>query len=172
MKAEEPLTVFVYGTLKPGGRFWEKYCAGRVVESKRARVRGRLFHLRKAGYPAMAEDTTHDPRDQTAAGWVRGWWLVLKSETALRGLDELEGYRPGREPQENEYQRVRRECFAEIEDSKLKIQHQPDPESQSGPSLGEAWVYVMTPDWITRLSGALVKDGEWDEKKTPKLWDI
>ncbi len=36
IKFSEELRVFVYGTLKPGEANYQKYCAGKVVEAKRA----------------------------------------------------------------------------------------------------------------------------------------
>ena len=45
------IDVFVYGTLRPGGRFHERYCRG-VCAIEPASVRGRLEQL-PAGYPMV-----------------------------------------------------------------------------------------------------------------------
>jgi gamma-glutamylcyclotransferase (GGCT)/AIG2-like uncharacterized protein YtfP len=46
------IDVFVYGTLRPGGCFHERYCAG-VAAIEPAIVRGRIAHL-PAGYPMLS----------------------------------------------------------------------------------------------------------------------
>ncbi len=51
-----PLRVFVYGTLKRGGRNHDAYCRGLIV-AQPARVLGRLYHL-PAGYPMLAVPDT------------------------------------------------------------------------------------------------------------------
>jgi gamma-glutamylcyclotransferase (GGCT)/AIG2-like uncharacterized protein YtfP len=39
------INVFAYGTLKPGEANYQKYCAGKVVEVKRAIANGKLYDL-------------------------------------------------------------------------------------------------------------------------------
>jgi gamma-glutamylcyclotransferase (GGCT)/AIG2-like uncharacterized protein YtfP len=53
----DTINIFVYGTLKPGESNYQQYCAGRVLEAKRAIAFGQLFAL-PFGYPAMTEENT------------------------------------------------------------------------------------------------------------------
>jgi gamma-glutamylcyclotransferase (GGCT)/AIG2-like uncharacterized protein YtfP len=131
------LRVFVYGTLKPGGYYWPRYAEGKVAAHQPARVRGLLYHLHP-GYPGLAE----------GEGWARGVLLTLKDESALRGMDELEGYAPDRPAPENDYQRHRVECWDE-----------------AGRSLGEVWVYLMLPDKIRELGGVPVEGETWNDPR-------
>jgi gamma-glutamylcyclotransferase (GGCT)/AIG2-like uncharacterized protein YtfP len=165
MNKQNDLAVFVYGTLMPGERSWAEHCEGRVVEMKRARVRGRLYDLKAAGYPAMAMEEGNSKfkiedskmMSEAGDGWVKGWWLRLKDEAALRGLDAWEGYEEGRLYSENEYERVRVECWGEEKkDFTTEL-----AENRSGESLGEAWVYVMGVEKIAALEGVEVPGGEW-----------
>jgi gamma-glutamylcyclotransferase (GGCT)/AIG2-like uncharacterized protein YtfP len=110
------LRVFVYGTLKPGERNFERYCADFAVVSEPALARGYLFDL-PMGYPAMT----------AGAGWVHGFVLSFEDPAALAVLDELEGYLPDRPEAENEYYRAAVETYT--------------PERQP---LGPAWAYLMT----------------------------
>lgn len=131
------LRVFVYGTLKPGGHYWPRYAEGKVAAHQPARVRGLLYHLRP-GYPGLVE----------GKGWAQGILLTLKDEAALHGMDELEGYAPGRPEAENDYQRRRVECWDE-----------------AGRSLGEVWVYLMLPDKIHELGGVPVEGETWNDPR-------
>jgi gamma-glutamylcyclotransferase (GGCT)/AIG2-like uncharacterized protein YtfP len=107
--------VFVYGTLKRGGRFHDRHCAG-VVAVEEATVRGTLGEL--GGYPMLdvfggdvlavgTAEPLADVRVQEATAArsssppfgveVRGELLVFDDPaTRLPALDELEGFRPGR----------------------------------------------------------------------------
>ena len=135
-KAADLLWVFVYGTLKPGEANYEFYCASDVVDAKKAWVRGQLYSLPQ-GYPAM---TTGD-------GWVKGYLFTL-DETAMVGLDYLEGYTPdgcenlhSDNDFEEEYTRQRTTVF-----------------DLTGQPMGEAWVYVMgqPPD-----GAVFLPEGNW-----------
>ena len=207
VKKGEELAVFVYGTLMPGGRAWAERCEGRVVGMRRARVRGRLFDLRLAGYPAVAwemqnvecrmqnskcksgegaereaEVRERGLKHRATAGWVRGWRLALRDAGVLRGLDAGEGYVEGRarstdstsSPQassgraysENEYERVRVECFAEENSNdEIRITKEAGKNKKRGKKgsarLGGAWVYVMRAERIAELGGVEVPGGEW-----------
>jgi gamma-glutamylcyclotransferase (GGCT)/AIG2-like uncharacterized protein YtfP len=125
--------VFVYGTLKPGEANYQKYCAGKVVNAECATTRGQLFAL-SVGYPAM---TLGDSQ-------VYGYLLSFADLRILSRLDELEDYHPTRQISENLYSRQEVEVFnlQEI-------------------SLGWAWVYLMTLDRVSQLSGFLQPDGWW-----------
>jgi gamma-glutamylcyclotransferase (GGCT)/AIG2-like uncharacterized protein YtfP len=136
------LRLFVYGTLKRGGRFHERYCQG-VLSIEAASVRGRVQQLAQ-GYVALVvpegtilaqgtADAAADARRQASVvaeakaadpTWsdVPGELLTFDDpQTRLSRLDRLEGFRPGAE---SLYRRVL-----------LPIRR------ASGSSLA-AWVYV------------------------------
>ncbi|MEH1998296.1 MAG: gamma-glutamylcyclotransferase [Nostoc sp.] len=125
--------VFVYGTLKPGEANYKRYCAGKVVDVKRAFVEGKLFAL-PMGYPAM---TLGDSQ-------VHGYLLSFPNSRILNELDVLEDYQPNRQTAENLYNRQIIEVY--------------QPQSLS---LGWAWVYLMTLERVEQLGGLLQPDGWW-----------
>ncbi|MEN8662306.1 MAG: gamma-glutamylcyclotransferase family protein [Lentimonas sp.] len=127
-------TVFVYGTLKPGGHYWARFCEGKVSEVLPAKIRGSLYDL-GVGYPGLVLD------DQ---GWVQGCLLMLPREADFQQLDVLEGYVPQREASKNEYVRLKVSCF--------------DPD---GESLGEFWAYEMTAATMKRHKTTLIENGNW-----------
>lgn len=127
--------VFVYGTLKPGGLYWSRFCEGRVRAVREARVRGRLYDL-DLGYPALRPGGSE---------WVTGVVLELADPEVLRGIDRLEGFVPGRDENQNEYTRCRAEAF--------------DP---GGEALGPVWIYKMDACKIEALGGRLIPDGVWE----------
>lgn len=128
--------LFVYGALKPGGRYWPAYCEGRVVASVPAMVRGRLYHL-SPGYPGFVPDPD---------SWTHGYVLYLRDMGTLRKIDQLEGYHPDLPEEECEYLRVRMPSF--------------DP---TGDPFEVVWVYVMRPETIRRLNGVPVLKNIWTE---------
>ncbi|OLP19700.1 hypothetical protein BST81_03940 [Leptolyngbya sp. 'hensonii'] len=134
---DEPLStllrVFVYGSLKPGGFYYDRYCAGKVIKAQPAIVPGCLYGL-PMGYPAMTE----------GAGTVHGVLLTFNDFGVLDNLDELEGYDPDLPSYENEYERR----WLEVFDSK-------------GESLGSAWAYVMKQQQAEQLGGTLIPKGNW-----------
>ncbi len=127
------LKVFVYGTLKPGESNYQRFCAGKVVEEKRAIAQGHLFAL-PFGYPAMT------PGD----GRVQGYLLTFADPEVLDALDRLEDYRPERPPEQNEYNRQLIEIF-----------------NLYGEPLETAWVYLMNFHLIRRYGGILLPSGWW-----------
>lgn len=127
------LKIFVYGTLKPGETNYQRYCAGKVVEAKRAIAFGQLFDL-PLGYPAM---TLGDSP-------VQGFLLTFADPTVLSILDELEDYDPQRLPEENEYYRQEIDIY-----------------SPTGQALGLAWVYLMTSKQVQYLEGIPIPSGWW-----------
>ncbi|MBD2725092.1 gamma-glutamylcyclotransferase [Nostoc sp. FACHB-892] len=133
IKFSDLVRVFVYGTLKPGEANYKKYCAGKVVNVKRAFVQGKLFAL-PMGYPAM---TLGDSQ-------VYGYLLSFSNPRVLNELDVLENYQPTRQPSENLYNRQTIEVY--------------EPESTS---LGWAWVYLMALEQVEQLEGFLQPDGWW-----------
>jgi gamma-glutamylcyclotransferase (GGCT)/AIG2-like uncharacterized protein YtfP len=84
--------VFVYGTLKPGGKYHQAYCGDRILRAEPAIAPGQLYDL-PLGYPAMA------PGGDTV--------LSFASASILPRLDELEDYSPAAPPEQNLYQRER-----------------------------------------------------------------
>ena len=80
--------VFVYGTLKPGGRYHSVAQRGGRFTSQEAYIEGfTLYHLEPEGYPAIV-------RNKGSRGQSRVYGNVFtfeKIEQALPFLDELEG---------------------------------------------------------------------------------
>ena len=127
------LKVFVYGTLKPGEVNYKRYCAGQVVEEKRAIALGQLFDL-PLGYPAMT------PGESPVQGFV----LTFTDPTLLSLLDKLEDYEPQRALEENEYYRQQIETY-----------------DFEGQTLGLAWAYLMTSEQVQRFQGVPILSGWW-----------
>ena len=132
------LRVFVYGTLKPGERYYPVYCEGRVKEVRRGWVKGQLYAL-ALGYPAMIADH----------GKVQGFLLTFADLSVLTNLDRLEGYQSEQVPELNEYQRQKIIVY-----------------DLSGKSLGKAWAYFMTLEKVKHLGGIRVTSGWWTENKS------
>jgi gamma-glutamylcyclotransferase (GGCT)/AIG2-like uncharacterized protein YtfP len=130
----ENIHVFVYGTLKPGGVNFDRYCGTRVVHSYRAYIYGELYDLPTLDYPGVIHGTNK----------VHGFVFAFADAKILLELDELESYDPLRSPTENDYHR------------KFIATHTPDLR----PSVS-AWAYFMNPDLVRRASGVLVPDGWW-----------
>lgn len=126
--------LFAYGTLKPGERAFDEFCAPYLVASQPGLAMGRLYHL-PLGYPAMTVDT----------GWVQGMLLTFSSAACLRAIDDFEEYYPDR-PEISAYQRDRYPIF----------------DSHRQP-LGTAWIYTMTCDRVATLGGQWLPLGNWSE---------
>lgn len=128
------LKVFVYGTLKPGEPYWDRYCEGKVWASVPAMVKGRLFHLPE-GYPALVSGGDE---------WAHGYLLYLKEDSALTAIDELEGFHPEKTVSECEYTREKIACF-----------------DTTGDPFEVAWTYLMDLDKIASLGGTPVPKNIW-----------
>lgn len=128
------LRFFVYGTLKPGEVNYNLYCAGKVVEAKKAIAFGQLFHL-PLGYPAMIPGES----------LVQGFLLTFVDPAILRVLDELEDYYPYRAAAENEYNRQQIEVY-----------------DLTRKTLGFAWTYLMTFEQVQQLQGVPLVSGCWN----------
>jgi len=128
------LRVFVYGTLQPGGLYWDRFCEGRVEVVGPAKVPGTLYGL-PAGYPALSLE---------GEGWVHGVILELDSADTLAGIDGLEGFRPGRPSEENEYDRRKVEAF-----------------DGNGSPLGPVWTYAMDLGRIKQAGGRFIESDSW-----------
>ncbi|HEY9737818.1 MAG TPA: gamma-glutamylcyclotransferase family protein [Trichocoleus sp.] len=125
--------VFVYGTLKPGERYYEQFCAPYVLGAVDAIAPGRLYDL-PLGYPAMTLEE----------GQVRGVRLTFADPAVLRRLDEFEDYYPDRPEEESEYRRLERPLTG-----------------LDGEPLGTAWAYTMPLLLIERLGGKWLPKGVW-----------
>ncbi|MFN6471760.1 MAG: gamma-glutamylcyclotransferase [Nostoc sp. SerVER01] len=133
IKFSDLVQVFVYGTLKPGEANYKRFCAGKVVDVKRAFIQGKLFAL-PMGYPAM---TLGD-------GQVYGYLLSFANPAILNRLDVLEDYHPARQVSENLYSRKTIEVY-----------------QGEWVSLGWAWVYLMSLEQVDQLGGVLQPEGWW-----------
>lgn len=127
------IRVFVYGTLKPGQRNWDRLLSGRVDRFQAARIRGRLFDLRP-GFPAAVP----------ANNWIHGYLLALPDSDLLGRIDALEGFRPDRPAHQNRYRRVLTPCF-----------------SPTGAPFGRVYAYFMDTETAQALGGELLPDGVW-----------
>jgi gamma-glutamylcyclotransferase (GGCT)/AIG2-like uncharacterized protein YtfP len=127
--------VFVYGTLKPGGRYWPEFCAGKLAaEPLPAKIPGELYGL-NLGYPGII---------LRGGAWVQGYVLEFATEKDFLHLDDLEGYVPGRPEVENDYNRLRVSCF-----------------TPAGEIFEEVWIYEMAPEKIAQHDGTRIESGDW-----------
>jgi len=128
-------SVFVYGTLKPGGHYWNQFCEGKVSVALPARISGQLYDL-QVGYPGVF---------LRGEGWVQGYVLSFSNSVDFEQLDVLEGFVQGRPIEQNEYLRVRLDCFS----------------TESDERLGEVWAYEMTESTFRRYKAMRIEDGNW-----------
>jgi gamma-glutamylcyclotransferase (GGCT)/AIG2-like uncharacterized protein YtfP len=179
------LKVFVYGTLKPGERNYQRYCGDRVITQVPAIVPGKLFAL-PFGYPALlwernlanldddispTQDFQNQAPDQNnwaQDNWVQGYLLTFANNTELAKLDALESYRLDRPPSVNEYQRLEMEVFSRDSNQPHNLPTAANsgmtPSSlpaEKPISLGTAWVYVMSRERIARSRGVFLPQGVW-----------
>jgi gamma-glutamylcyclotransferase (GGCT)/AIG2-like uncharacterized protein YtfP len=149
------LFVFVYGTLKPGGRYHQRYCDRALAEAIPAVMKGRLYNFAQWGYPAM---TAGDD-------WVKGYLLrfcdsATICSAVLQRLDSLEGILdtdvsrldgsglteliPAVSVSDDSYQR----CWQSIFTPSYEL-------------FQSAWVYRMTDDQVRRFGGVYLPSGNW-----------
>lgn len=128
------LKVFVYGTLKPGGHYWPEFCEGKVISQTPAKIRGELYDLH-VGYPGLVLQGDN---------WVYGYILKFGKERDLDRLDYLEGFVPNRPESQNEYNRLKVNCF-----------------DQDGNELEEVWTYEITASTAARHEGTRIENGKW-----------
>ncbi len=140
------IKVFVYGTLKPGERYHNAYCADTLIAAEPAWAQGSLYHL-NLGYPAMT----------TGTETVQGYVLTLAS-TALAQLDELEDYHPDDQAADNLYERRQIEVWLDVGPEDWR-----DRPPLSLPPSATVWVYWMSPSKIQVYAGQHVPDGCWHE---------
>lgn len=130
--AHRLLAFFVYGTLKPGGMYYQSRCQAYAPEAIPAVMPGRLYHLPGLEYPAV---TVGDDR-------IEGFVLRFQNPEILTLLDEVEEYDP-QDP-----------------DNSLYFRQQISVESEQGPL--DVWVYLMHPEQVMRLGGIYDPGGVWD----------
>jgi gamma-glutamylcyclotransferase (GGCT)/AIG2-like uncharacterized protein YtfP len=140
--------LFVYGSLREGGRNhgWLQRTAPEGTTA--AYAAGRLFHLPSAGFPAMVagEEPAQPP---PGPGWVTGEFAGYEDEAALENalsdLDQLEDVAG------DLFQRVLLPVVL-----------------ASGHRYG-AWVYVFPPDRLARLEreGVELPAGDWNAYLVP-----
>lgn len=133
-ESSELVKVFVYGTLKPGEANYAYYCR-HAVQIQAAMVWGQLYHL-PFGYPALT------PGNRP----VQGFLLAFENPDILTKLDQLEDYDPAH-PEHSEYLRVMVDVF--------NPDHHP---------LGQAWIYQMPTEQVTKLGGILLPQGTWSSR--------
>lgn len=86
--------IFVYGTLREGGRNHSWLHRTNPEGTCRAWAPGRLFHLPEEGFPAMVS-TIEPAQPPPGQGWVVGEFIGFEDldalDSALADLDQLEG---------------------------------------------------------------------------------
>jgi len=145
MKSKEFTSVFVYGTLKPGGIYHDRFCSSFKFEAEEAYVNGKLFDFSPLGYPGALEGD-----DLRICGFVLRF--SHKESEVLSKLDELKGYDPNRQEGLNEYYRKRVNVFKNAENSEASE---------------NAWCYFMALKKIESLRGVQMPDGFWPTKNPP-----
>jgi gamma-glutamylcyclotransferase (GGCT)/AIG2-like uncharacterized protein YtfP len=136
--------VFVYGSLREGGRNHGWLLRTNPEGLTRAHVPGRLFHLPGSGFPAVIPAGEPDS-PPPGPGWVAGEFAGYEDEAALAGaLDDLD-----------QLEDVEGELF-----QRLVLPVVLD----SGHRYG-AWVYVFPQDRLGRLEreGVELPGGDWKE---------
>ncbi|CAI8291651.1 MAG: Uncharacterised protein [Opitutia bacterium UBA7350] len=128
------LSVFVYGTLKPGGCYWARFCEGKVQRTTPARIRGELYDL-GCGYPGAVFNE---------CGWIEGCVHEFIWPVDFAAVDALEGYCINGAPDKNEYERRIVTCFdyQELE-------------------LGRVWAYEVNPQMLLASKAQRLPDGCW-----------
>ena len=140
----EPDGLFVYGSLREGGRNHGWLLRTQPEGLTQAFAPGRLFHLPSAGFPALvAQDEPEQP--PPGPGWVAGEFAGYEDETALASalgdLDQLED--------------VAGDLFQRV----LL------PVTLGSGHRYTAWVYVFPADRLGRLAreGVELVSGDWKE---------
>ena len=137
-----PDGLFVYGTLRTGGRNHAWVLRTQPEGLIRAHAPGRLFHLPGEGFPALipAPEPSEPP---PGPGWVAGEFIGYgdeqELESAAQDLDALEDVDGG------------------LFERRLL------PVRLSSGHRYQAWVYVFPEDRLSRLEreGVELPDGDW-----------
>lgn len=137
------LKVFVYGTLKPDGKYYQIHCRGKTLQELKCWTIGRLYAL-PLGYPAMIRETTLDNAKAKVFDRVYGYLLTFASQKNLESLDELEGYSGIPYSPLNEYDRAKIIVYDE-----------------ANQAIDGVWTYFMTQEKVTFLNGVYLPSGQW-----------
>lgn len=136
--------LFVYGTLREGGRDHRWLLRTAPEGLTLAFAPGRLFHLPAEGFPAMVPQET-PALPPPGPGWVTGEFVGYEDEatleTALQDLDALEDVEGDR------FQRI---VLPVVLDSGHAFL---------------AWAYLFPPDRLSRLAreGVELPSGNWKD---------
>lgn len=138
--------VFVYGTLKQGGKLAGAFDGNRTG-SQRAVLKGALLYDLGA-FPFMVEAP-----DGEVIGELHTYSPLYK---VITRMDSIEGFDPSREESENFY--LRKMVVVTGEDGKRY----------------NAWAYFMNPEHVARLTVTRkpIESGEWLQEEHPDdHWD-
>lgn len=133
------IKVFVYGTLKPDGKYYQIYCRGKTLQEIKSWTIGRLYAL-PFGYPAMIRETPNDRTDDR----VYGYLFTFPSQKDLENLDSLEGYSGIPNSPLNEYDRTKIIVY-----------------DQANQAIDDVWTYFMTREKVKALNGVYLPSGQW-----------
>lgn len=152
------LAMFVYGTLKTGGLYWDRYCRGRVTRTFPARFRGVIYNFPQLGYPGVVESESEDSSVscEMVSGEVHLFPRHLAGEI-LRSIDILEDFQRERPDHCNEYQRVWR-CVDVMVAGHWRWM--------------KGWAYVMRQATVEELSGVRLAPechGAWPDGASLKM---
>ena len=100
------MKVFVYGTVMPGGKYYDYIFSDYLPSFQEAKVRGKLYDL-NVGYPGLLLG---------GENWVFGFLLSFEVENILKKLDMLEGFDETNLKAANEYDRTITSVFDLKED--------------------------------------------------------
>ena len=134
--------LFVYGSLREGGRSHAWIQRTDPVGSTSAWTPGRLFHLPTAGYPAMVP-SPEPGSPHPGPGWVAGEFIGYEDEAALnRALQDLD------QLEDVEGELFERQILPVVLDSGHHY---------------AAWIYVFPEDRLPRLEkeGVELPGGDW-----------
>ncbi len=134
--------LFVYGTLREGGRDHAWLQRTHPEGLSRAWVPGQLFHLPEAGFPALVAGPVPEALPP-GPGWTAGDFVGYENEgdleAALGDLDQLEGVAEDR------------------------FERRLLPFLLASGQTYAAWVYVFPPERLARLEreGVELPQGDW-----------
>ena len=128
------MRVFVYGTVMPGGEYYDYIFSDTLPSFLEAKVRGKLYDL-NVGYPGLLLG---------GENWVFGFLLSFEDENILKKLDMLESFDETNSQAANEYDRTMTSVFDLEEDF-----------------IGQAWVYSMNENQLSRFNHSVLESGVW-----------
>ena len=132
------MKVFVYGTVMPGGKYYDYIFSDSLPSFQEAKVRGKLYDL-NVGYPGLLLG---------GENWVFGFLLSFEDENILKKLDMLEGFDETNLIAANEYDRTITSVFDLKEDF-----------------ISQAWVYFMNENQLSRFDYSVLESGVWNKQK-------